>query len=119
MKTVLVIEDNEANLYLIRFMLKQNDLEVISTSKGIKGVEIALKEQPDLIIMDIQLPDINGLEATRRIRKDEKGKDLKIVALTSYAMAGDREKALQAGCTGYMEKPINPELFIKELKKYL
>ena len=119
MKTVLVIEDNEANLYLIRFMLKQNDLEVISTSEGIKGVEIALKEQPDLIIMDIQLPDINGLEATRRIRKDEKGKDLKIVALTSYAMAGDREKALQAGCTGYMEKPINPELFIKELKKYL
>lgn len=119
MKKVLVIEDNEANLYLIRFILKQNDLDVISTDKGIKGVDMALTEQPDLIIMDIQLPDINGLEATRRIRNDERGKDLAIVALTSYAMAGDREKALQAGCTGYMEKPINPEFFIKELKKYL
>ncbi len=119
MKKVLVIEDNEANLYLISFILKQNDLEVISTKKGIKGVELALTEQPNLIIMDIQLPDINGLEATKRIRKDEKGKDLTIVALTSYAMAGDREKALQAGCTGYMEKPINPEFFIKELNKYL
>jgi len=119
MKKVLVIEDNEANLYLIRFILGKHDLDVIDTSEGIKGVELALTEQPDLVIMDIQLPDINGLEATRRIRQDERGKGLTIVALTSYAMAGDRQKALEAGCTGYMEKPIKPEIFIQEIKKFL
>lgn len=119
MKKVLVIEDNEANLYLLRFILGKHNLSVIDTDKGIKGVELALKEQPDLVIMDIQLPDINGLEATRRIREDERGKNLTIIALTSYAMAGDRQKALDAGCTGYMEKPIKPEMFIKDIKKFL
>lgn len=119
MKKVLVIEDNDANLYLISFILKNNGLDVIFEKEGIPGVKTAIDEQPDLIIMDIQLPDINGLEATRRIREDIKGKDLVIVALTSYAMTGDREKALAAGCTGYMEKPINPEIFINEINKYL
>lgn len=119
MKKVLLIEDNEANLYLIRFMLEKNNLNVIVAREGLKGVELALEEQPDLVIMDVQLPDINGLEATRKIRQDDRGKNLKIVALTSYAMTGDKEKALRAGCTGYMEKPINPETFVPELKKYL
>lgn len=119
MKTVLVIEDNEANLYLIRYILEKNGLKVIIAKEGQKGVDLAISKQPDLVIMDVQLPDINGLEATRRIRALEKGKNLKIVALTSYAMTGDREKALAAGCTGYMEKPINPESFLFELKKFL
>jgi two-component system, cell cycle response regulator DivK len=119
MKRVLLIEDNDANLYLIRFILESNGFEVMFTKFGLEGVKLALKEQPDLVIMDVQLPDINGLEATRMIRKEEKGKDLKIVALTSYAMAGDREKALAAGCTGYMEKPIVPEQFLAEISSYL
>ncbi len=119
MKKVLVIEDNEANLYLIRYILEKNGLEVIIAKQGQKGVNMALDSQPDLVIMDIQLPDINGLEATRRIRNDQRGKNLVIVALTSYAMTGDREKALKAGCTGYMEKPINPEIFMSEIKKFL
>ncbi len=119
MKKVLLIEDNEANRYLIKFILEKNNLKVITTNSGIEGVSLAITEQPDLVIMDVQLPDINGLEATRRIRQDIKGKDLKIMALTSYAMTGDREKALAAGCTGYMEKPIDPEFFIIEILKYL
>ncbi|MBN2436397.1 MAG: response regulator [Spirochaetes bacterium] len=119
MKRVLVIEDNDANLYLISYILMSNGIDVISCKEGLPGVETALVEQPDLIVMDIQLPDINGLEATQRIRNDERGKDLVIVALTSYAMTGDREKALAAGCTGYMEKPINPEKFIGEINSYL
>lgn len=119
MKKVLLIEDNEANLYLIRFILEKNNLNVIVAREGLEGVKLALEEQPDLVIMDVQLPDINGLEATKKIRQDERGKNLKIVALTSYAMTGDKEKALRAGCTGYMEKPINPETFIPELEKYL
>ncbi|MBN1327300.1 MAG: response regulator [Candidatus Cloacimonetes bacterium] len=119
MSDILVIEDNEANLYLIRYILEKNGHEVIVARNGLTGVEIALSEQPDLVVMDVQLPDINGLEATRRIRSDRRGNNLTIVALTSYAMTGDREKALAAGCTGYMEKPINPESFMKEIGRFI
>jgi len=119
MKRILVVEDNEANLYLVRFMLEKKGYEVIEAREGIAGVELAIKEKPDLIIMDIQLPDIDGLEATKRIRASEADGDIPIIALTSYAMMGDRERALAAGCTGYIEKPINPETFIAELEKCL
>lgn len=116
---ILVVEDNEQNLYLIRFILEKNGFSVVHARGGIEGVALAVNETPDLVIMDIQLPDIDGLEATRRIRKSTANLDFPIVALTSYAMTGDREKALAAGCTGYIEKPINPETIIREIKKYL
>ncbi len=119
MKKVLVVEDNEYNLYLIRFILEKSGLEVIEARIGAEGVEKAIKEQPDLILMDIQLPDIDGMEATRRIRASEADSEIPIIALTSYAMPGDREKALAAGCTGYIEKPINTETVMMEIKKYL
>ncbi len=119
MKRVLLIEDNEANLYLFKFMLKKNSYEVIEASEGTKGVALAIKEKPDLIIMDIQLPDIDGLEATRLIRASEADTKTPIVAVTSYAMPVDREKTLAAGCTGYIEKPINPDTFISEIRKYV
>ncbi len=119
MKKILVVEDNETNLYLIRFILKKSGYEVIEARDGASGVKSAIKEKPDLIIMDIQLPDIDGLETTKRIRASEAGSDVPIIALTSYAMTGDREKALDAGCTGYIEKPINPETFMAEIEKYM
>ena len=141
MKRILVVEDNETNLYLIRFILNKSGYEVIEAREGAVGVELAAKEKPDLILMDIQLPDIDGLEATKAIRNLECGlrnkieegpyseseirnlksqiKKIPIIALTSFAMVGDREKALAAGCTGYIEKPINPETFIAEMEKYL
>ncbi len=119
MKRILVVEDNETNMYLIRFMLEKSGYEVIEAMEGSVGVELAVKEKPDLIIMDIQLPDINGLEATKRIRASEADGEVPIIALTSYAMVGDRERALAAGCTGYIEKPINPETFIAEIEKFL
>ena len=119
MKRILVVEDNEINLYLIRFILEKSGLEVVEARNGAEGVELAVREKPDLIIMDLQLPDIDGLEATRRIRASEADSEIPIIALTSYAMAGDREKALAAGCTGYIEKPINPETFISEIEQYL
>ena len=119
MKRILVVEDNETNLYLIRFILEKSGLEVIEARNGAESVELAVKEKPDLIIMDLQLPDIDGLEATRRIRASEADSEIPIIALTSYAMAGDREKALAAGCNGYIEKPINPETFIAEVERHL
>ncbi len=119
MKRVLVVEDNETNMYLIRFILEKSGYEVIEAREGTAGVELAIKEKPDLIIMDLQLPDIDGLEATKRIRASEADGDIPIIALTSFAMAGDRERDLAAGCTGYIEKPINPDTFIAEIEKFL
>jgi len=119
MKRILVIEDNEDNLYLIRFILKENGFEVIEARDGAEGIELAINKKPDLILMDIQLPDINGMEVTRRIRASEADSDIPIIALTSYAMTGDREKALATGCTAYIEKPINTETIMAEIKKYL
>ncbi len=119
MKRILVVEDNETNLYLIRFMLEKSGYEVIEAREGAVGVELASKEKPDLILMDVQLPDMDGLEATKRIRASEADGEIPIIALTSYAMVGDREKALAAGCTGYIEKPINPDTFMAEIEKYL
>ncbi len=119
LKRILVVEDNETNMYLIRFMLEKNGYEVIEAREGAAGVKLAIKEKPDLVIMDIQLPDIDGLEATKRIRASEADSEIPIIAITSFAMTGDREKALAAGCTGYIEKPINPETFMAEIEKYL
>jgi two-component system cell cycle response regulator DivK len=119
MKKILLVEDNETNLYLIRFMLEKVGYQTIEAKDGTTGVELAIREKPDLVIMDIQLPDIDGLEATRRIMASKADGSISVVALTSYAMTGDRERALAAGCTGYIEKPIDPQSFIAEIEKYL
>ena len=119
MKRILVIEDNETNIYLVGFILKKNDYEIIEARSGEEGIELAVKKKPDLILMDIQLPGIDGLETTKRIRELDAGRNIPIIALTSYAMTVDREKSLAAGCTGYIEKPINPDTFIGEIEKYL
>ncbi len=119
MKKILVVEDNEINMYLCCRIIKSSGYEAIEARTGEEGVALALKEKPDLIIMDIQLPGIDGLETTKRIRQSEADDEIPIIALTSYAMAGDKKKALKAGCTGYVEKPINPDTLLGEIKKYL
>lgn len=115
MKKVLVVEDNKDNLRLITYALRRADFEVIGAETGIDGVELALKEIPFFIVMDINLPDIDGFEAAKRIRAEEKGRDIPIIAITSYAMAGDREKILDVGCNGYFEKPIDPILIVDQM----
>jgi len=119
MKRILIIEDNETNIYLISFILKKNGYEVLEAKTGEEGVELALKEKPNLIIMDIQLPGIDGLETTKRIRESKVDGGVPIIALTSYAMTGDRERALSAGCNGYLEKPINPDTIMEEIEKFI
>jgi len=119
MKRVLVIEDNEINLYLMRTIVQKLGHQVIEAQDGLSGVELAITERPDLILMDIQLPLLDGYEATKKIRAAEETKNIPIIAITSYVMVGDKEKILAAGCTAYIEKPIDPESFIEELKKYL
>lgn len=108
MKKVLVVEDNSDNLRLISYALQRCGYEILSAESGERGVELAISEHPFFIIMDINLPGIDGLEATRRIRKSSSNGNIPIIAITSYAMAGDMDQVLSAGCTGYFEKPIDP-----------
>jgi two-component system, cell cycle response regulator DivK len=117
--TILIIEDNEQNLYLLTFILEKNGFAVVSARNGQDGIDKACLEMPALILLDIQLPLMDGYEVARRLRQIDAVKDIPIIAVTSYAMVGDREKSLDAGCTGYMEKPINPMTFMIEIGKYL
>ncbi len=118
-RNICIIEDNENNLYLIKYLLELNGYQVIYAMNGLDGIELVAHEKPDLVLLDIQLPKMNGYEVARRLRMIAGQENLPIIAVTSYAMPGDREKALEAGCTGYIEKPINPETFIGNVRQYM
>ena len=115
MTTVLVIEDNQNNMLLISDILEVNGYRVLQAQTGVQGIEMAEEYLPGFIILDIQLPDILGYEVLARLRREEKTQNIPIVAMTSYAMVGDREKLLAAGCDGYVEKPINPSTVMDEI----
>lgn len=116
---ILVIEDNEQNMYLVTFILEKYDYQVIQANNGLEGIALACKHKPDLILLDIQIPIMDGYAVARELRKSEVLAKTPIIAVTSYAMPGDREHALEAGCTGYIEKPINPDTFITQIEEYL
>jgi two-component system cell cycle response regulator DivK len=116
MASVLVIEDNEDNLELIKFILEAHGYHVSHAASGYEGISRALALLPDFILLDIQLPDIDGEQVLRRIREKEAGRRIPIIAVTSYAMSGDRERLLAAGCNGYIEKPIDPYTIIEQIK---
>jgi CheY-like chemotaxis protein len=118
-RTVLIIEDNEQNRYLLTFLLQQHAYEVVSAADGPTGIELAGSVRPSIILLDIQLPKMDGHAVARALRGNVDLRDTPIIAVTSYAMPGDREKALAAGCTGYIEKPINPETFVAEMESGL
>jgi CheY-like chemotaxis protein len=116
---ILIIEDNEQNLYMETFLLEKHGYEVVGARDGREGLELAGRIEPALIVLDIQLPVMDGHEVARRLKQRFETRDIPIVAVTSYAMPKDREKILANGCEGYMEKPINPETFVSELERYL
>lgn len=116
---ILVIEDNEQNLYLVRFILEKSGYEIHEARDGREGIEMAVRVKPDLILLDIQLPVMDGYAVARTLRTMPDLDKVPIVAVTSYAMAGDREKTIAAGCTGYIEKPINPDTFLRQVEQQL
>lgn len=116
---ILYIEDNEQNLYLVTFILKARGYGVLQAREGHDGIEMALRHKPDLILLDIQLPGMDGYAVARNLRSHPETTQTPILALTSYAMAGDREKAFEAGCTGYIVKPINPDTFLEEVEQHI
>jgi CheY-like chemotaxis protein len=117
--TILLIEDNEQNRYLATFLLEKAGYAVIPASDGPLGIELAGRVLPQLVLLDIQLPSMDGYAVASALRRNPQLADIPIVAVTSYAMVGDREKALASGCTGYMEKPIDPATFVVEVERYL
>ena len=119
MKRVLVIEDNVDNMELITFILKNSGYQTLRAETGKNGLELALSERPDFILLDIQLPDMDGFEVLRRIRASESDGNIPVIAITSYAMTGDQEKMLAAGCTGYIEKPIEPDKVISQIRRII
>ena len=116
---ILLIEDNEQNRYLLTFLLEKRGHEVVPAITGSQGLELAARVRPDLILLDIQLPGMDGYAVARALKSDSRLKSIPIVAVTSYAMVGDREKALAAGAEGYIEKPINPETFVAEVERFI
>lgn len=117
--TVLLIEDNEQNRYLVSFLLEAAGMTVAMAPDGPGGIALAERLRPQLILLDIQLPLMDGYAVAQALRRNPALANTPIVAVTSYAMPGDREKALGAGCNGYIEKPINPESFVTEIRQYL
>lgn len=119
MKTALVIEDDDNNMELITVILELEGYQVIKAETGQKGIGLAEEKMPDFIILDIQLPDMNGLEALKKIRSSKADGVTPVIAMTSFAMSGDREKLLAAGCNGYIEKPIDPEKVMTQIHSIL
>lgn len=116
---ILLIEDNAENRYLVTFLLQQHGFTVVPAESGLRGLELAAIIAPDLILLDIQLPGMDGHAVARALKGDPQLKHIPVIAVTSYAMAGDREKCLAAGAEGYIEKPIDPETFVAEIERFL
>ena len=119
MTTVLIIEDNEDNLSLMTQLLQVAGYKVAAAETGEAGYEKAVKTMPDFILLDIQLPDIDGTEVLQRLRANDLTSSIPVIAVTSYAMVGDRERLLSSGCNGYIEKPVDPELVIKQIQNII
>ena len=119
MKTILYVEDNEMNRKIVRDLLKRTTYQVIEAFDGEAGVAAALEHKPGLILMDIQLPKISGLEATRRLRAEAATANTPIVTITSFALSGDEQKAREAGATAYLAKPYSPFDLLNQIRKLL
>ena len=118
-KTVLIVEDNELNMKLFNDLLQANGYDTVQTMDGREALELVKKHVPDLILMDIQIPEISGLEVTKIIKADDELKDIPVIAVTAFAMKGDEEKIREGGCEGYIAKPISVPVFLETIAKFI
>ena len=118
-KLILVVEDTEDNMQILRDLLTSADYEMIEAENGVEALAAVAKQRPDLILMDIQLPIMDGYEATRRIKADPALNSIPIIAVTSYALSGDEQKAREAGCDYFVPKPYSPRQLLAKLRQYL
>jgi two-component system cell cycle response regulator DivK len=118
-KTVLIVEDNELNMKLFHDLLQANGFETIETRNGIEALDLARKHKPDLILMDIQLPEVSGLEVTKWIKEDDELKAIPVIAVTAFAMKGDEERIREGGCEAYLSKPISVAKFLETVRHFV
>jgi two-component system cell cycle response regulator DivK len=118
-KTVLIVEDNELNMKLFNDLLETRGCRILQTRNGVEAVKIARESKPDLILMDIQLPEVSGLEVTQWLKDDEELKSIPVIAVTAFAMKGDEEKILKGGCEAYLSKPISVAKFFETVDHFL
>ena len=118
-KTVLIVEDNELNMKLFHDLLEAHGYHTVGTRNGIEALDLARKHRPDLIIMDIQLPEVSGLEVTKWLKEDETLKAIPVIAVTAFAMKGDEEKIREGGCEAYIAKPISVVQFLETVDRFL
>ncbi len=118
-KKILLVEDNPVNRRLAEFLLRSQGYQVRAATNAQEAFDNIKNERPDLILMDVQLPGMDGLEATKKLKEEQTTRDIPVVAVTSYAMKGDRKKALAAGCSGYITKPIDKDTFVQEVATVL
>ncbi len=117
-KSVLVVEDNDLNMRLFHDVLEAHGYNVLQAKDGMEGLRMAHEQRPDLILMDIQLPDVSGLEVTKWLKDDETLKSIPVIAITAFAMAGDKEKFLEGGCDAYIAKPISVASFLQTVERF-
>jgi two-component system cell cycle response regulator DivK len=118
-KTVLVVEDNELNMKLFHDLLEAHGYNIVQTRNGLEAIDLAREHHPDLILMDIQLPEVSGLEVTKWIKEDDELRAIPVIAVTAFAMKGDEERIRQGGCEAYLSKPISVNTFIETVKTYI
>ena len=118
-KTVLIVEDNELNMKLFHDLLDANGYHTLQTRSGIEALGLARQHRPNLILMDIQLPEVSGLEVTKWLKDDEELRDIPVIAVTAFAMKGDEERIRQGGCEAYISKPISIAAFLETVRRYL
>ncbi len=118
-KTVLIVEDNELNMKLFNDLLEAHGYQTLKTANGVEAVELARSKKPDLILMDIQLPEISGLEITRWLKADDELKSIPVIAITAFAMKGDEERIREGGCEAYLSKPISVVKFVETVRNFL
>lgn len=118
-KTVLIVEDNELNMKLFHDLLDAHGYRTIQTRNGLDALALAREHRPDLVLMDIQLPEVSGLEVTRWLKEDDELSDIPVVAVTAFAMKGDEERIRSGGCEAYVSKPISIMLFLETVRKHI
>ena len=118
-KTVLIVEDNELNMKLFHDLLDSQGYLTLQTRQGLEALGLARTHRPDLILMDIQLPEVSGLEVTKWLKEDDDLRDIPVIAVTAYAMKGDEERILEGGCEAYLSKPISLPLFLQTVRRFI
>jgi two-component system, cell cycle response regulator DivK len=118
-KRVMIVEDNDLNMKLFNDLLEANGYETIKTRDGLEALELARVHRPDLILMDIQLPEVSGLEVTKWIKEDDELRSIPVIAVTAFAMKGDEERIRQGGCEAYISKPISVAKFVETIRSYI